>query len=285
MKIGLLTNVFRRQRPISRVVDAPLGVFTGLAGMAVIMLLLPLALVIWLSFFQSEIPSVPPSGYTLRWYGQALANQQFMGGFVTSIEIGLIATAIGLTLAIPASLMLRSGTLPFSGAIMQFLTSPMIVPAIVVGAGLYVTLIQVEIMSGLPLVGSTWGLVLGHVIITIPWSMRLIMANIVGVDRNVEEAATSLGATPLVTLRLVTIPLMWPGIVAAALFSFVVSFSNLEISLFLVGPGKTTLPIAILQYLEWRIDPSVAAISVVQIFAVVGSLLLTDRFVPLTKGV
>ncbi len=77
---------------------------------------------------------------------------------------------------------------------------------------------------------------------------------------------------------------MWPGIVAAALFSFVVSFSNLEISLFLVAPGETTLPIAILQYLQWRIDPSVAAISVLQIVTITAGLLLTDRFVPITSA-
>jgi len=81
------------------------------------------------------------------------------------------------------------------------------------------------------------------------------------------------------------LPLMWPGVVAAALFSFVVSFGNLEISLFLVAPGQITLPIAILQYLEWRIDPSVAAISVLQILLITAGLLLTDRFVPLTKVV
>ena len=78
---------------------------------------------------------------------------------------------------------------------------------------------------------------------------------------------------------------MWPGIVAASLFSFVVSFGNLELSVFLVAPGKITLPIAILQYLEWRIDPSVAAISVIQIAMVGAGLLITDRFVPLTKVV
>ena len=248
-------------------------------------LLSPLVLVAWLSVFKGQIPSIPPSGYSLEWYTRALHNDQFLGGFAVSLRVALVATLLGLAVSIPASLALHKGRLPFSGAIMQFLMSPMIVPGIVIGAALYVTLIQLEILTDLSVVGSTMGLVAGHVILTIPWCLRLIMANIGSVDRAVEDAAASLGARPLVTLAKVTIPLMWPGIVAAALFSFVVSFGNLEISLFLIAPGETTLPIAILQYLEWQLDPSVAAISVIQIVLISAGLILTDRFVPLTKVV
>jgi putative spermidine/putrescine transport system permease protein len=252
---------------------------------ALLCLLAPLALVVWLSFFKSEIPSIPPSGYTLAWYGRALANKQFTGGFWLSLEVALLATLVGLVMSIPASLALHRRRIPFSGAILQFLMSPMIVPAIVIGAGLYVALIQLEIATDLPLVGSTIGLGAGHLLLTVPWCLRLLLANIGSVDKAVEEAAASLGAKPFVVLGKVTLPLMWPGVVAAALFSFVVSFGNLEISLFLVAPGQITLPISILQYLEWRIDPSVAAISVLQILMVTAGLLLTDRFVPLTKVV
>src|SRR5438270_452021 len=87
------------------------------------------------------------------------------------------------------------------------------------------------------------------------------------------------------TLIRITLPVIRPAVVAAALFSFVVSFGNLEISLFLVGPGETTLPIAILQYLEWKIDPTVAAISLIQIVIVAGGMLVTNRFVRLSQVV
>lgn len=250
---------------------------------ALIALVSPLVLVIWLSVFRSEIPAVPPGGYTLRWYAAALSNNQFIGGLVVSLRVAIMATLAGLAVSVPAALALHHRSVPFSAAILQFLLSPMVVPAIVIGAGLYVSMIQLEIATDIPLVGSTSGLVAGHVLITIPWCIRLILANIVGVDRAVEEAAASLGARAFTLLTKVTLPLMWPGIVAAALFSFVVSFSNLEISLFLVAPGETTLPIAILQYLQWRIDPSVAAISVVQIATITAGLLLTDRFVPIAR--
>lgn len=253
--------------------------------LALTLLLCPLLLVVWLSFFSDEIPAVPPSGYSLNWYSVALSNAQFTGGLITSLQVALVATLLGLVLSVPAAIALTKRRIPYSDAILQFLMSPMIVPAIVIGAGLYVGLIQLEILTNLPVVGSTGGLVLGHILLTIPWCLRLILANIGSVDRAVEEAATSLGARPMTVLLKVTIPLMWPGIVAASLFSFVVSFGNLELSVFLVAPGKITLPIAILQYLEWRIDPSVAAISVIQIAMVGAGLLITDRFVPLTKVV
>ena len=258
--------------------------FVGVAA-SLFCLLVPLVLVMWLSVFESEIPAIPPSGYTFGWYGRALANKQFTGGASLSFEVALLATLVGLGISIPASLALHRRRVPFSGAIVQFLMSPMILPAIVIGAGLYVALIRLEIATGLPLVGSTIGLGAGHVLLTIPWCLRLLLANIGGVNRTIEEAAASLGAKPFAVLGKVTLPLMWPGVVAAALFSFVVSFGNLEISLFLVAPGQITLPIAILQYLEWRIDPSVAAISVLQILLITAGLLLTDRFVPLTKVV
>ena len=97
--------------------------------------------------------------------------------------------------------------------------------------------------------------------------------------------AQSLGADRLTTFRRITLPAILPGIVAAALFGFIASFGNLEMSLFLVGPGRTTLPIAILQYLEWKIDPTIAAVSVLQILFIGGAMLLTDRFVKIGRVV
>lgn len=250
-----------------------------------IFILLPIVLVIWLSFFSDPLLSLPPSGYSLRWYSRIFVQPQFVDGFVLSLEVALMAMVVGLLVSIPAALVLVRTRFPGRQAILNLLTAPLIVPSIVIGAGLYIAFIQVEIVSGLALVGSTWGLGAAHVLITIPWCIRLITANLIGVDTSIEEAAQSLGATPLATLFKVTIPLIWPGIVAAALFSFVISFGNLELSLFLVAPGDTTLPIAILQYLEYKIDPTIAAVSVLQIVVIGGGLLITDRFVSLTRVV
>lgn len=246
---------------------------------------LPIVLVLWLSFFSNEILALPPDGYSLRWYWALAQQPQFLSGFWTSLYVALLATAVGLLVTIPASFALARTRFPGREAVLNLLMSPLIVPGIVIGGGVYMGFVEVEIQTELPLVGSALGLAAAHVLITIPWSMRLITASLTGVNIAVEEAALSLGARPLVTAWKVTIPLIWPGVVAAALFSFVVSFGNLEISLFLVAPGQTTLPIAILQYLQWKIDPVVAAISAIQIVVIGAGLLITDRFVRLSKVV
>src|SRR5204862_2721891 len=106
-----------------------------------------------------------------------------------------------------------------------------------------------------------------------------------GVDRAIEEAAQNLCANPWTTFWPITLPAIPPGIVAGALFAFVTSFDNLEMSLFLVGPGRTTLPIVILQYLEWKIDPTIAAVSVVQIVLIGTAMLITDHYVKLARVV
>src|SRR5205085_10595826 len=113
----------------------------------------------------------------------------------------------------------------------------------------------------------------------------LVSASLVGLDRSVEEAAMNLGARPFVTFRRITLPMIRPGVVAAAIFSFIISFTDLEMSLFLIGPGRSTLQIAMLQYLEWKFDPTVAAVSVVQIALIGAGLMVTDRFVKLSKVV
>src|SRR3546814_7791905 len=102
----------------------------------------------------------------------------------------------------------------------------------------------------------------GHVLVVIPWVVRLVLASLAGFDRTLEEAAQNLGADRWTTFRRISLPVILPGVVAGVMFVFVASFGYLAMSLFLVGTGRTTLPIAILQYLEWKIDTSLAAVSV-----------------------
>jgi len=260
-------------------------VFRSAVGVTLTIVLTPLVLVVWLSFFTNEILALPPEGYSLRWYWAVAGHPQFIAGFRLSALVALVATAAGLLVTVPAAFALTRSQLPGREAALHFLMSPLIVPAIVVGAGLYMALVEFEVRTGLPVTGTMWGFAAGHVLLTVPWSTRLLTANLVSVDRSLEEASLSLGATPLVAALKVTLPLIWPGLVAAALFSFVVSFGNIEVSLFLITPGNTTLPIAILQYLEWKIDPTIAAVSVLQMLLIGGAMLLTDRFVNIGRVV
>ena len=255
------------------------------AAAAFIFILLPLVFVTWLSFYAQEIPSYPPTGYSTRWYTAAIGNSRFIDAFLLSLQVGVIATIIGLALALPASIAITRFNFRGRPLVSNLMLMPLIVPGIVLGIALYVFQVEAEIATGIRLMNSPIGLIFGHTLLVIPWSVRLITASLIGFDRTQEEAALSLGATPFVAFRRITMPAVLPGIVAGAMFGFVASFGNLELSLFLVGPGRTTLPIAILQYLEWRIDPTIAAVSVLQILIIVVAMLITDRFVRISRVV
>ena len=158
-------------------------------------------------------------------------------------------------------------------------------PGIVAGIAIYLFYLQAENVLDEDIVGTFGGLVIAHVCLTIPWTVRLVSASMHGLDTSMEEAARNLGASGPKAFRRVILPILRPAIVAAALFSFIVSFENLELSLSLVGPGKTTLPIAIMQYLEFNLDPTIAAVSSVQILLLGIIMLITDRFVKLSQVV
>jgi putative spermidine/putrescine transport system permease protein len=251
-------------------------------------ILLPIVFVLWLSVFAQEIPAFPPQGYSLKWFGAAFEHRQFMAGFLTSLQVGVAATAIGLAIGVPAALALARRRGVLAQGLNQLLLLPLVVPGVVLGAALYIFHVEAEILAherklDLAIIGSLGGLIAAHVLIVVPWTVRLVLAGLAGFDRSVQEAAMNLGATPWTAFRRVTLPMIRPAIVAAALFGFVMSFGNLEMSLFLVGPGRTTLPIAILQYLEWKLDPTIAAVSVLQMALIAAALLLTDRYVRLAR--
>src|SRR5258706_223635 len=213
------------------------------AGVSLAYILLPMFFVIWLAFFGQEIPSFPPEGYSLKWFRAIPGNERFVTGFLLSLQVAVIGTSIGLAIGVPAAVCLVRGRFTGREAVNNLLLLPLIVPGIVLGIALYVFHVETEIATGWPILGSLGGLVAGHVLIAIPWTVRLITASLVGMDRAVEEAAQSLGANRLTTFRRITLPAILPGIVAAALFGFIASFGNLEMSLFLLGPsgcGKTT---------------------------------------------
>ena len=275
------TAIARASRPI------PLGrwLLNGAATAALGFILLPLALVTWLAFFRQEIPSFPPEGYSLQWFAAVPANKAFVNGFILSFQVGVAATIIGLALAVPASLAIARRRFRGRGFSNALLLMPLIVPGVVLGASIYVFQIEAEIATGLPLLGTTLGLIAAHALIVIPWATRLVTASLAGFEPTIEEAAKNLGATPWTTFRRVTLPSIRPGLVAGALFGFVTSFGNLEMSLFLVGAGRTTLPIAILQYLEWKIDPTIAAVSVLQIVLIGVAMIVTDRYVKIAQVV
>jgi putative spermidine/putrescine transport system permease protein len=277
------TGAFAR---VVRASPTPLRV-AYLVSVALVFLFMftPLIFVTWVSVFLNEIVTFPPQGYTLHWFANAWANPAFLNGFLTSMQLGLFSMGAGLALGVPASFALVRGSFRGRDALNAFLLSPLIVPGIVAGTAIYIYYVQIELWTGVRIIATLPGFVLAHVALTIPWTVRLVSASLVGADRSVEEAAANLGAPPMVVFRRIILPMIRPGVVAAGIFSFIVSFTDLEMSLFLIGPGRSTLQIAMLQYLEWKFDPTVAAVSVVQIAIIGLGLVVTDRFVKLSKVV
>lgn len=248
-------------------------------------MLCPLFFVIWLSFFQDAILTFPPSGYTWRWYVNAWENSAFFDGLIVSLQVAAVSSFISVALGVLAALGLVRYGFTGAGVVNTLLLSPLLIPGIIIGVAIYLFYIQAENLLDMDIVGTHAGLLLAHICLTIPWTVRLVSANLIGLDPSLEEAARNLGASGAKALWLVTLPLLRPAIVAAALFSFIISFENLELSLSLVGPGSTTLPIAIMQYLEFNLDPTLAAVSTVQIVLLGAAMLITDRYVKLSQVV
>lgn len=256
-----------------------------LVVIAYLIIFAPVTMIVVTSFFSQEIVSFPPPGLTWHWYANAWDKPEFLRGMITSLQVALLAAAVGVPIGTAAALAIVRGKLPGKQAISALLLAPLAVPGVVAGSSLYMFYVLAENALDRDITATTAGLVSAHVLLTIPWTVRLVVASLQSLDRAAEDAAANLGAGPFTVFRRITLPMMRPGIVAAAMFSFIQSFENLDLSLLLVGPGRTTLPVAMLNYLEFRIDPTLAAVATVQILIVGVLMVVTDRFVKLSRVV
>ena len=256
-----------------------------IAAVAVLgFIVLPLAVIVWVSFFSNRILSFPPEGYTLDWYARAWSRAEFREGLLLSLQTALFASLASLAIGVPASYALARCKFPGRDVVTNILLAPMVVPGIVGGAAMYIFYIDVEIATEVQLAGSLPGLYAAHLLVALPWTIRLVTASLIGVDRSISEAAASLGAGPVTVFFRIILPVIKPALIASALFAFVASFIDLEKSLFLVGPGRTTLQIAIVSYLEWNLDSTIAAVATVQIAIIAALLLITNRYAQLNRA-
>ena len=259
------------------------GLVHALVVLGAAVIFVPLLLTLYLSIFDETIIVFPPHGYTLAWYARILP--EFAGPLRTSLLTAAAAVLVSLLVGVPAGIGLSRYRFRGRDAVATLMLAPLTIPGVAIGLGIYVLAVMLEERTEWPLSGSTTLMVAAHVVITLPWVVRLCLASLANHDRSAEEAASSLGARPLTVIWRVTLPAMRGGIVAGALFAFIWSFENLEMTLFLTAPGVTTLPIAVLQYLQYHIDPLVAAMAVAQVVLVGGVLLLLDRLVPVARVV
>ncbi|MFT3802083.1 MAG: ABC transporter permease [Burkholderiaceae bacterium] len=246
-------------------------------------MLMPLVTVVWLSFFEQPMMSFPPEGYSLHWYANAWSKPQFASSFLLSVELAALSAVLGVTIGTMAAYAIERGSFRGRRALAALLLSPLAFPGVVLGTGIYVFFVQIDNAIDLQIVATLPGLIGAHALLAIPWTVRLVSASLQGLGRAPEEAAANLGAGPMTVFLRITLPSMRAGIVAAAVFSFIASFENLEMTMMLTGPGYTTLPVEMLSYLNFNMDPTLAAVGTVQTVLIAVLLLVADRFVSLSR--
>ena len=249
------------------------------AALAYVIMLAPIGAVIWLSFFDSDIIAVPPRGYSLGSYEKLLGSGDFVAGLRLSMAVAISATLISVVLGTLAAIGIVRGRFPGRDWLGTFFLMPLTVPGVVLGLAIYIFFFKAGAALGFRIVGSAASLVMAHVVLTLPWTIRFTSVGLATIDRNLEDAAMTLGARPTRTFLHITLPLMRPSLVAASIFAFLTSYNALEISLFLVGPGRTTVPIVLLQRIAWNFDPTVAAMATVQVAISAVALLLLTRVI------
>jgi putative spermidine/putrescine transport system permease protein len=265
------------QSMVSRVFSKA-GIFLIFAFM-----LLPVVMVVWISFFKSSAIMFPPKGYSLQWYGKLLEQDNFLNAFLYSLKISFIAMLISLVLGLLSSVAITQFEFRGKQFLQSLFLSPLVVPAIITGIAIYIFMFNLGQILGVNFVPSTWSLILANFVIAIPWTVRLLTAGLQGVNKSQEEAAIDLGASRFQAFWHVTLPSIRPSLVAAGIIAFIFSFDSLELSLMLVSPGQSTLPIEILNYVFWKLDPLIAAVSTIQIIIVGILMVIADRFVGLSK--
>lgn len=243
-------------------------------------LFLPIGVVILTSLNPGQYLQLPPRGLSLRWYA-AVLTPDWLEPFRISLTLAAVTAAGATVLGVPAAFALVRHRFRGRDAFNALLLSPISLPAIVSG----VAILQFLSLAGLRGLIGFPALVLAHVALTVPYAIRTIAISLHGFDRSVEQAAANLGATPWRTLRWVTLPLIKPGLFAGLVFAFIVSFNNVPVSLFLVRPGMVTLPIRILNYLEYRFDPSMAAVNMLSLLVILFVVTVAERAAGFTKFV
>lgn len=239
----------------------------------VALLMVPLAAIVATSFTTLSYVTFPPQGFTLRWYGEALHKQEFLDSFVLSLGIALVTAVLATVLGAPVAVALVRYRFPGRDLVNALFMSPLILPTVVIGIALLQFYNQLRIGS------TAASLVLGHVIVTTPYAIRLIAASLTGLDPSIERAAQNLGAPPLRAFRLATLPLIRPGLMAGAVFAFITSFDNVTISIFLATPRMVTLPVRIYNLWDQPLVPWLIAICALIILWTVILIALVERAV------
>lgn len=228
----------------------------GLASVLVLaFLVLPVLVVVPMSFSSARFLSFPPPGFSLKWYENFFGREAWTGAAWLSLWVGLAVTTLSVVLGTPAAIGLMRGRFPGKRLAHALILSPIVAPGIIVAIGVYYA------YAGFGLVGNPAAIVVAHTCLATPFVVINVSVSLAGVDPRLEQAAQNLGATPWGVFRQVTLPLIQPGLLAGAIFAFVTSFDELLVALFLSGSTAVTLPRRMWEQIRFSIDPTLAAAS------------------------
>ncbi|WP_080919343.1 ABC transporter permease [Manganibacter manganicus] len=239
--------------------------FTGFMTVCVyIFMFAPIVATVILSFNDSMFGGFPMTGVSLRWYAKLMTNEPVLAAFKTSLWIALVTAAVSTLVGVIAAVALVRFDFRGKQTISTLVLLPALVPETILGVGLLVLIQAVHQPRTL------WLLLLGHILLTLPYVVLIVQARLVGVRRSYEEAALSLGAPRISTFREITLPLLIPAVMASILLAFTISFDNTSASLFWRPAGVETMPTQILAMLKISISPEINALGTIMILVTVG---------------
>ena len=240
-------------------------------ALVITFMLAPLVIVCLVAFTPEETLTIPTTSFSLRWFDQVLHHPDFVQSFWNSLGLAVSAASISTALAVPAAIALVRYEIPGRGALQALFLSPLIIPHLVLGVAM---LRMFSLVGGQ---GSFGWLIFAHALVVMPYTMRLVMAALIGFDRSAEHAAYSLGASNATVFRRITLPMILPGITGGWLLAFINSFDELTMSIFVVSPSTVTLPVRMYMYATESLDPMMAAVSALIVFVTLGLMLLLDK--------
>ncbi|MGE0798604.1 MAG: ABC transporter permease [Lautropia sp.] len=241
-----------------------------------VFLLGPILIIVLTSFTATSSTAFPPTGFSLRWYGEFFRNASFTDAFWFSIKLASLCAPISALIGfLSAYAIIR-----FAGRKRVLVQSLALLPAMV--PHILISMSLLLALNFVPIPGF-WALLAGHVLLCLPFAIAGVTASLDGVDPQIETAALTLGASRLRVLWEIVLPLTAPGILSALIFSFIISFGDVYIALFLSGPGMTTLPIEIFSFIQWESTPVIAAITTLQILLILALGLMVERLVGMRR--
>ena len=243
--------------------------------LVVLTLLAPLVITLVVSISASSVFNLPPPALSPRWYERMLRLRELWPAVRLSVTLALLSTAVSLVLGTLCAIAVTRATFPGKTTLVTFMVSPLMMPGLVIGVAL------LQLLRELGLRDAWVSLLIGHVVITLPYVTRTVLASLSLFDFTLIEAARTLGCSPPRALLQVMVPVLAPAFLTSGLFAFLASMDNYPISIFLVDARNKTLPILMLQYLEENPDPTIAAISSGLILLTIVVLLVADRLVGL----